>query len=331
MILFVSKNYPENILEICLEDYKSPEEISRIMKDIEVFDYFNVYDIFSNEGTASVYSGNVNLFLYGKSREDIGITYENNEVIMGSKFVENNLDYFPLGEKYNSIYGEYYVTCIIEGNDRIYYRNLDILKTARIKNQRIYISTVNAKKFMMYQQAKIQELKYYGVNVANGIAYVEVTNTIKKLGTALMIAMSFLIFGYILGFNKRLLSQLMKTYKDKKYDLELWEFIKHSYKLILKQAFIIILQILSVFFILYSVFSFLNVHVSYDVDLSSLKSIIDTIMSFVNMLAYYSSNGFTDVAYLIVNIILIYIFSSFIFWIICIKIENIKLRKHLKD
>ena len=324
LILFVGKNYPENIIEFCLNEYISPEDVSDIMKDLNVFDYFNVYDIFSKEGTASVYSGNLNLFLQDKKRQDVGLTYEDKEVIMGEKFVDKNLKYYPLGSKYISAYGEYDVNCIFEGSDRIYYRDLEILETAGIKSQKIYLSVINTKKIMMLPSIKIHEAKFYGMNIAKSIAYKDVTDTLKKIAALLIIVMAFLVFAVILRLNRKILSKIVSSYKESKYDLDIKDFIikRDNLKIIIKQIFAVLLQVLSIIFILYSVSSFTNVPVSYNIDISSLKSITDAITSLTDLLKYYHSNGFTEISWMIVKIIMIYVSSSVLIFIIMLSLNK---------
>ncbi len=324
LILFVGKNYPENIIEFCLNEYISPEDVSDIMKDLNVFDYFNVYDIFSKEGTASVYSGNLNLFLQDKKRQDVGLTYEDKEVIMGEKFVDKNLKYYPLGSKYISAYGEYDVNCIFEGSDRIYYRDLEILETAGIKSQKIYLSVINTKKIMMLPSIKIHEAKFYGMNIAKSIAYKDVTDSLKKIAALLIIVMAFLVFAVILRLNRKILSKIVSSYKESKYDLDIKDFIikRDNLKIIIKQIFAVLLQVLSIIFILYSVSSFTNVPVSYNIDISSLKSITDAITSLTDLLKYYHSNGFTEISWMIVKIIMIYVSSSVLIFIIMLSLNK---------
>ncbi len=344
LILFVGKNYPENIIEFCLNDYISPEDVSRIMQDLNVFDYFNVYDMFSEEETASVYSGNLNLFLYNKKiqgiglsyedkaaeseqadeKESTGLTYEDKEVIIGDKFIDKNFRYYPLGTKYTSVYGEYDVNGILEGSDRIYYRDLEILKTARIKSQKIYLSVINARKIMMLPSIKIHEAKFYGMNIGKSIAYKDVTDSLKKIATLLITVMAFLVFAVILRLNKKILRQIANSYKESKYDLDIKDFIvkRDNLKIIIKQIFAVLLQVLSIIFILYSVSSFTNVPVSYNIDISSLKSITDAITSLTDLLKYYHLNGFTEISWMIVKIIMIYVSSSVLIFIIMLSLNK---------
>lgn len=344
LILFVDKNYPENIIEFCLNEYISPEDVDRIVKDLNAFDYFNVYEIFSKEGTASVYSGNLNLFLYNKKvqgiglshedkeieseqvdeEESSGLTYEDKEVIIGDKFIDKNFKYYPLGTKYTSVYGEYDVNGILEGSDRIYYRDLEILKTARIKSQKIYLSVINTKKIMMLPSIKVHEAKFYGMNIGKSIAYKDLSDSLKKVAALLIIVMAFLVFAVILRLNKKIFRQIVSSYKGSKYDLDIKDFIikRDNLKIIIKQIFAFLLQVLSIIFILYSVSSFTNVPVSYNIDISSLKSITDAITSLTDLLKYYHSNGFTEISWMIVKIIMIYVSSSMLFLIIMLGLNK---------
>ncbi len=136
LLLFVINNYPNNVVEVCLKNSYNKEQIEEALEKISVYDYLNIYDIFSNEENASVYFGNINILLNSNKTVECGITFDDKEVIMGDKFMRERFNYNLLGEIYKSSYGEYDVNCVIKGSNRIYYRDLNALKNSDIKNQR---------------------------------------------------------------------------------------------------------------------------------------------------------------------------------------------------
>ena len=318
MFLFVSKNYPENIVEICLKNYVSPEQVAYAVNNLEAYDYLNVYDIFSYDEKASVYSGNINLFLYNKKRQENGFTFNNNEVIMGDNFMEDNFNYNLLGEKYLSSYGEYDVNCILENNDRVYYRDLEILKSSMIKSQKIYLSLLNTRKTYMNPSNTVKALEYNGIDAAKSIAYIDVINFLKKLLMLLITIVTILIFIIVWRKNKKIGKNILSTYKATKYDIEIKDFIikKDNLRLMIKLLFTAFLQLINGIIIIYLVASFVRIPLGIDVDITSLKSIIGAAITFIDLLKYYFLNGFTDISFMIVKIIIIYLFISLLFYMI---------------
>lgn len=327
LILFVSKNYPENILEVCLKSYASPELVDSVVKKIGSFDYFNIYDIFSKEDAISVYSGNINLFLYDKNIQRFELTFNDDEVIMGENYMYEYLKYDALGGKYKSEYGEYYINCIIENNDRIYYRDLKILESSRVKNQKIYISLLNSKNILMNPQNKLLELENNDILYAKSIAYIDVINFLKQLIVLLLIIYTLLIIITLNIKSGSARKKIASAYKNIKYDLEFREFLikKESLKLIIKYIFYILLQVAGAIIIIYLVAKLISIPVSYSIDIRSMKSIINAVLSFVDLLKYYYLNGFTEISSMIVKIIMIYFFTSILFIIINIKLSNKKI------
>ena len=139
MIIYVQKNYDESIMEINLSEYISPKEIVDIIDETEIYDYVIVCDLFSNEESAKVYAGNLNILINDRIKDSLGIALNGHEVIMGDRFAKKNYNYYPLGEKHITKYGEYRINGIIKNSGDIYYNDLKILEDSQIKNQRLYV------------------------------------------------------------------------------------------------------------------------------------------------------------------------------------------------
>lgn len=135
MIIYFHKYYPDNIMEICISEYISPETINDAIDETGVYDFVIVYDLFSEEENAKIYAVNINILINNKSKDNLYLLLNNNEVIMGDKFAKKNYAYYPLGEKHITKFGEYKINGIVFNCSDIYYSDLSILKNSNIKNQ----------------------------------------------------------------------------------------------------------------------------------------------------------------------------------------------------
>ncbi len=318
MFLFFSKNFPTDIAELCLNGVANPEQVDKAMKEISIYDYLNIYDIFSCDENVSVYSGNINILLKKSDIEEHGITFNDNEVIMGDRYIEKQFKYNLLGERYISSFGEYDVNCIIKNNDRVYYRDLNILQNTDVKSQKIYLSLISEKKLPINYSNTVDILKYYGINVSKSIYYADVINFYQKLLILLLISALVIVFIKLVAYTKNSAKQLLEFQSSSKYDLELREFIfkPNNIKLILKVFFEVLIQILIGVATLWLTIVFLNTQMSYGVDFTSLKSITDSINAFARLIKYYIANGFTNISLAIVNCIIIYLLTFFVILII---------------
>ena len=309
MFLFFVRNFPANMVELSLNSVAKPEQVEKAMKEFMIYDYLNIYDILSYEENVSVYSGNINILLKQLDVVEHGMTFNDNEVIMGDRYMEKQFKYNLLGEKYKSSFGEYDVNCIIKNNDRVYYRNLNILQNANIKSQKIYLSLISTKKLPIDYNNTIKNFKYYGLNVSKSIYYADVINFFKKMLILLVVSTLSIVFFKLLSNTRKSAAQLLEYQKSSKYDLEIGEFISkpNNIKLILKVFCKVLLQVLTAVTILFLTVVFLNTNISYSVDFTSLKSVTDAINAFFNLIKYYILNGFTDISLAIVSCIIIYL------------------------
>ncbi len=309
MLLFIIKNFSENKLEICLKNIVMPEQVSIAMDGILAYDYINIYDVHSNEENSSIYTGNINILLQSEDIEEIGITYNDNEVIMGEHFMKKHYNYNVLGEKHLSSYGEYDVNCIIKGSKRIYYRDLNILQNSNIKNQRIYLLLTDKKSIPINLNNTVENLQYYGINASKYIYHADVINFFKKILILLSIIAISIVFFILLYSIKEIYKKLSESHKSIKYDFDFKEFILNAdnFKLILKLIFKVFVEIAIGATILYLFIKFLNIYISYSVDFTSLKSILGAINEFIDLIKYYVDNGFTDITLVIVKFIFIYL------------------------
>ena len=320
LLLFVIKNFPNDIVEICLKSDYTKDQIEAAMQQISAYDYLNIYDVFSLETNASIYFGNINILLDDKKIEQCGMTFDDKEVIMGGKFMEENFKYNLLGEKYRSSYGEYDVNCIIKGSDRIYYRDLNVLENNNIKNQRLYLVLSDYQNRLIDVNLVIDNLKYAGIYVSHRIVYYDLSRFLEKLLVILLIVLNSIVFIELLKKNKLYYKDIRVKYEVDKYNLNLKYFVLKDYnlRLILKLLFICLIQVLICFTILYLTIKFKNIYLSYSIDFTAFRSITEAVKSFVNLLKYYIINGFTDISMMIVKVIFVYILTL----IISIKVSK---------
>lgn len=312
IFMVMNKNFPSDIAEISLNSVVHPEQISKTVEDLLLFDYLNIYDIYSYEGNAKLYSGNINILLKKKGIEHVGITLGDDEVIVGDRYMKEHFNYNLLGERYTSNFGEYAVNGIIKNNDSIYYTNSDILQNTDVKKQTLYVSLINTKKRMADYSTTVNALSYYDINVSKSIYYADVNNFFKKLLILFILSALSIVFLKILSYTKKNTSQIMELQKSSSYDLELWEFIlkPDNFKIILKTLAEIVLEIIIIFAVLRLTTVFLNTRISYSVDFTSLKSMTDAIKAFLNLIKYYINNGFTDISLAIVKCLIIYLVAA---------------------
>lgn len=311
MLLFITKNFAENKLEICLKNIVKPEQVSVAMDGILAYDYINIYDINANEENTSVYTGNINILLQSEDIEEIGITYNDKEVIMGEYYMKKHYNYSVLGGKHISSYGEYDVNCIIKGSKRIYYRDLNILQNSNIKNQRIYLLLKDKKNVPINLNNTVENLQYYGLNASKYIFHADVISFFKKTLILLIIIAISIVFFILLYNIKEIYKKLSESHKSLKYDFDFKEFILNAdnFKLLLKLIFKVFVEIAIGATIMFLFVKFLNVYISYSVDYTSLKSILGAINEFIELMKYYVDNGFTDITLVIVKFILIYLLA----------------------
>ncbi len=307
--MVMNKNFPSNIAEISLNSVVHPEQLNKTIDDLQLFDYLNIYDIYSYEGNAKLYSGNINILLKQKGIEQVGITLGDDEVIVGDRYMKEHFNYNLLGERYTSNFGEYAVNGIIKNNDSIYYTNSDILQNTDVKKQTLYVSLINTKKRMADYSTTVNALSYYDINVSKSIYYADVNNFFKKLLILFILSALSIVFLKMLSYTKKNTAQIMELQKSSSYDLELWEFIfkPDNLKIVLKILAEIVLEIIIVFAVLRLSIVFLNTRISYSIDFTSLKSITEAIKAFLNLIKYYISNGFTDISLAIVKCLIIYL------------------------
>ena len=323
IFLFFVKNYPSNIAILSLEGTTSPEQVDMAMKEVLIHDYLNIYNIYSKEENVVVYTGNINIMLRNSNVEALGLTLNDNEVIMGESFMKKHFNYNLLGNNYLSYYGNYNVNCIVKGNDKVYYRDANILENADISSQQIYISLVSSKRQVLDYSNTINSLKSYGINISKGIYYKDVISFFQKMLLILVILMLVIIFFMLLGYIKKTIAKLVEIQKSSKYDLELGEFLVKSsnFTLIFKVAWQVLVEVLIGVAILWLTIIFFNTQFSYSIDYTSLKSITIALNAFIKLLNYYIENGFVDISLAIVKCIAIY--ATMIFSILIINMTRL--------
>lgn len=328
MLLFFIKNFPAEMAELSLDGVVDPSQIDIAMKDNSIFDYLNIYDIFVRGENANVYSGNINILLRKSDIKVGSMTYKDDEIVMGEKHMEENFNYNLLGEKYESQFGEYNVNCIIKNSDKTYYRDINILQSVNIKNQRMYILLVNEKKLPIKYEQVLSAFIYYNARVAKSIYYLDVINFFKKLLTILIIAEFIIIFLKLLSYTKKSIVALTESRKSLQYDYTLKEFILKSDNItsIFKILYQVIILVLLGISMMWLTIVILKISTSYVIDYSSLKSIINAIADFIALMKYYIANGLTDISLALINCIVIYLLTFFTIFIIYAKEFAVKLK-----
>lgn len=308
ILLFLTRNFAPDIVEMSFNTIVDSSRIDRAIMNSPIYNYFNIYDVYARGENVSVYSGNINMLLSKSKIETVPLTYRDDEVIMGSKHMENNFKYNLLGERYDSQFGSFNVNCIIKNNDRVYYRDVNILRTVNIKSQNLFISLMDNKRNPVEYKYINSILKSEGLDISRSIYYLDVINFFKKL-LAVLTAIEFtLIFLKLLKSAKASIIQLSELRKSSSYDLTLREFIfkSNSIKTFFRILYkVIILGLLGIAVVVLVVV-IVNIKSSYVIDYTSLRSILDAMKSFTSLMRYHILNGFTDMSLTIMNCVIVY-------------------------
>lgn len=312
MILYVHKNYPDNIMEICMSEYYSPKIIRDLIDKTGVYDYANVYDLFSAEGNAKVYTGNINILISRRIKDKLNIGLNSKEVLVGDRFAKKSYSYYPLGEKHITTFGEYTINAIISDCDEVYYNDLTILQRETVKNQRLYIVLKDKNNIAVDENTFISYLTSGGIITSAAVSY----GNVKKLLTKffILLLMILIIYAAVKLYNslKSTVAKLIKMYSKFKYDLYFREFILKTDNLSdIKNIFICIIAL----FLLISVIRFLtveyiNLKMPYRLNPVSPKSIYAVISLYIGLMSYYIRNGMTEISTLIFSLSVIYFIAA---------------------
>lgn len=329
-IFFVlKKNFPPDIVEINFESIIDSRRINEAVNSLYLYDYLNLYDISFQEKNAKLYSGNINILLRNKDIEDIGITLKDNEVLIGDKFMKKNFKYNLLGETYTSIFGDFAVNAIIKNDDNVYYRNLDFFDAASVKKQILYLSLMSTKGRTVSYKNTIESLRYFGINVEKSIHYADVVNFFLKVLVLLILTALVIVFLMVMSLIKKIATQIKDRQKSFSYELELHEFVlkTENFQNILKLLAGIFIEIAIIFAVLYFTIIFLNTPFSYEIDFTSLDSVLNAIKAFLSLMKFYILNGFTNISLAIIKCIMIYTITLVVIIAINLKKLFIKLKK----
>jgi len=308
IIIYFHKYYPDNIMEICIGEYISPQTINDAIDETGVYDFVIVYDLFSEEENAKVYTGNINILINNKSKDNLNLLLNNNEVIMGDKFAKKNYTYYPLGEKHITKFGEYKINAIVSNCSDIYYSDLSILKNSNIKNQRLYAVLKDKDNNYIDENTFISQIGSRGISMASTIRYGNVENLLIKILILLIITIVIIILFNLCKKIKKSVVELMKRYKEVKYDFNFRQFVfqTNSLKEIRNIAVCMISSILLIILIMFLTVKYVDLRMPYKLNPVSPKSIYDVILLFINLVKYYIKNGMTEISILILLLAVLY-------------------------
>ena len=308
MIIYVQKNYDESIMEINLSEYISPKEIVDIIDETEIYDYVIVCDLFSNEESAKVYAGNLNILINDRIKDSLGIALNGHEVIMGDRFAKKNYNYYPLGEKHITKYGEYRINGIIKNSGDIYYNDLKILEDSQIKNQRLYVVLKNKDNKAIDENTLVSQLSSWGISNPVVLNYGNVKKFLIKILIVLIMILIIIVLVKQYKILKKSVYEMMKKFNEVKYDLYFRQFITKRYNFADIKNIIISLTFmtLSAYFISFLTVKFVCLKMPYKLNPVSPKSINDAIKLFTGLIRYYVQNGMTEVSTVIVSLAVVY-------------------------
>lgn len=308
MIVYVHKNYPDSIAELCISEYMPAEEIREAIDKTGVYDYAVVFGLFSKEENANVYFGNINTVTMGRIRENSELELSSSEVIMGDKFAQKAYAYYPLGQNHISVLGEYKINGIINGSNAIYYNDLKILERGSIKNQRLYVVLKDKDNKSIDENMFISQVKSYGVPISSFVCYGDIKRLLVKVLILLSIGCIILAAVKLLRIIRRKYTVFTKGYDAVRNDLYFRQYVFQGSNIglvgsiVLSVSGIIMLWISTMLLTV----KYMNIPMPYKVNPVSPKSIYEAISSFIDMMDYYMKNGMTEISKLMLGLVVLY-------------------------
>lgn len=329
MCLYAESNYYKGIAEICLNSYYTLEETEKALEEGQIYDYVIIYDLYNKENS-KVYKGNINILLSGKIKEKTNIELSEYEVLMGDKFAEKNYEYYPLGRKHEFNNKEYRINAIITDSSDIYYNDLSMLKNQNIKRQRIYAVLKNKDGVGVDENTFLSILNSRNINQDAHIYYDNLGKLLLKIIILCLMAILVCIIFKLKDVLKKLIDSLVTVYKDCRYDIELFGYIKKrenakTIKCIIAYFAAIIISILCVMLL---TVKYVNLRMPYRFNPVSPKSIYGVIRSFWCFVSYYLNNGLTEMSLIVLGIVFSY-FTLVILYIILCCLKKVVIRRKI--
>lgn len=323
MFLYIESNFYKGIVEVCLNDYYTVEETIEALEQGKIYDYLIIYDLYNEENT-KVYKGNINILLRGKIKEKINIEFSEDEVLMGDKFAGKNYEYYPLGREHKFNNKEYRINAIIIDSSDMYYNDLSMLENQNIKRQRIYAVLKDKDGVKVDENTFLSILKSRNINPTAHIYYENIGKLLLKI---IILCFTVILLCILFKFKdglKKLLSSLIKGYKDSKYDIDILSYIKkhESTKIIKSITLSFSAMIVSIILIMFLSVKYINLRMPYKFNPVSPKGIYGVLKSFCDFILYYLNNGLTEMSLIVFKIICTYFMVIFLSLIIYIT------RKH---
>jgi len=308
MYLYVESNYYKGIAEICLDSYHTLEETERALEQGQIYDYLIIYDLYNKENS-KVYKGNINILLNGKIKEKTNIELSEGEVLIGDKFVEKNYAYYPLGRKHEFNNKEYRINAVITDSSDIYYTDLSILDSQNIKRQRIYAVLKDKDGVNIYENTFLSILKSSNISPAACVYYDNLSKLLLKIVILLFMVICIYTILKLKNTVKKLINVLVDSYRRSKYDVNLSDYIKQRENFKIVRSIMIYFGVIVVLIIcsMFLTVKYMNFKVPYRFNPVSPKSIYSLIKSFFNFVSYYLNNGITEISFIVLKILFIYI------------------------
>lgn len=327
LIIYVHKNYPDNIIEICIGEYTSVETIRDVLDKTGVYDFAVVYGLFSKEENARVYWGNINILINAGISKGSVLELSSNEVIMGERFAKKNYEYYPLGEKHVSVFGEYQINGIMENSSDIYYNDLKILERGSIKNQRLYVVLKDKDNNAIDENMFISQVRSYGVPISSFICYGDIKRLLVKVLILLSIGCIIMAAVKLLRIIRQKYTVFTKGYDAVRNDLYFRQYVFQGPNIgsvgsiVLSVSGIIMLWISTMLLTV----KYMNIPMPYKVNPVSPKSIYEAISSFIDMMDYYMKNGMTEISKLMLGLVVLYVITAAV---VLIGVKNVCPQKH---
>lgn len=319
LLVHVESVQYKGMTEVCLNGCYSLEETEDALEMAQIYDYLILYDLYNGENSIA-YKGNINILLGNRIKDKTSIELSENEVFMGDKFAEKNYEYYPLGSKHELYGKEYSINAIIENSDYIYYNDLSILENQNIKRQRIYVLLKDTNGTKIDENTFISILKSSNITPAFHIYYDNLRKLLLKIIIlCLIVILVYAIFKLKDGL-KKLTGSLRAGYRERRYDITVFEYIKERenlkvIKTIIAYSAAVIAGVLNIMFF---TVKFINLRMPYSVNPLSPKSVFGLIKSFCDFIAYYLNNGFTEMSWFVLEIVVVCfaaILIAFVFYI----------------
>lgn len=319
LLVYENKTMDNNQVEISINSFQYPQNMKNLINKMGVYDYVNVYDVLVNNKIIKVYEGNINILLNKYEIENENITLDNDEVIVGDKFLDSYFNNFCINNKVQFNNKDYLISCTLKNTEDIYFRNLDLLYNNIILKQVVYVSKFGRDNYVSLDRMKTI-LEYNYVSILSMVDYEDVCDTLRLILCFLSILFIILVFVKLYKYTRIKFECINKNYSRTSRVLTLFQFIRDKSNMSLIFSFVCcvlcsIIMCYTCFYLLNYIFS---VKVPYNINITSIKNLDIIINQSIEFFRYSLKYGFTDRGLCILNIVLTYITTIIILISSCI-------------